>query len=73
LREHRRLDLGYNSRTEAGRLSGVQLEGFLDAATKAVPATVGFTAVQLAFFTPIALFLLWALAGTLTHHPPIVP
>ncbi len=34
---------------------------------------VGFTAVQLVFLAPIVLFLLWALAGTLTYHPPVVP
>jgi short-chain fatty acids transporter len=34
---------------------------------------VGFTAVQLAFLAPIVLFMLWALAGTLTYHPPLVP
>jgi short-chain fatty acids transporter len=34
---------------------------------------VGFTAIQLVFHTPIVLFLLWALAGTLTYHPPVIP
>ena len=34
---------------------------------------VGFTALQLAFHLPIVLFLLWALAGTLTYTPPVIP
>ncbi len=34
---------------------------------------VGFTAVQLVVHAPIVLVLLWALAGTLTYHPPVVP
>jgi short-chain fatty acids transporter len=34
---------------------------------------VGFTALQLAFHLPIVLFLLWALAGTLTYAPPVIP
>jgi len=34
---------------------------------------VGFTAIQLVFHAPIVLFLLWALAGTLTYHPPVIP
>jgi len=34
---------------------------------------VGFTVVQLVFHAPIVLFLLWALAGTLAYHPPVVP
>jgi short-chain fatty acids transporter len=34
---------------------------------------VGFTALQLVFHAPIVLFLLWALAGTLTYAPPVIP
>jgi short-chain fatty acids transporter len=34
---------------------------------------VGFTAVQLVFHAPIVLFLLWALAGTLSYRPPLMP
>jgi short-chain fatty acids transporter len=34
---------------------------------------VGFTALQLVFHLPIVLFLLWALAGTLTYAPPVMP
>lgn len=34
---------------------------------------VGFTALQLVFHLPIVLFLLWALAGTLTYAPPAMP
>ncbi|MEZ0211719.1 MAG: short-chain fatty acid transporter [Xanthobacteraceae bacterium] len=34
---------------------------------------VGFTFLQLAVHLPLVLFLLWALAGTLTYVPPIVP
>ncbi|MGA2638506.1 TIGR00366 family protein [Methylocella sp.] len=34
---------------------------------------VGFTALQLVFHLPIVLFLLWALGGTLTYAPPVIP
>jgi short-chain fatty acids transporter len=34
---------------------------------------VGFTALQLVFHLPIVLFLLWALASTLTYAPPVIP
>ncbi len=34
---------------------------------------VGFTSLQLVFHLPIVLFLLWALAGTLTFTPPVIP
>jgi len=34
---------------------------------------VGFTFLQLCVHLPLVLFLLWALAGTLTYHPPVVP
>ncbi len=34
---------------------------------------VGFTAIQLVFLAPVVLFMLFALAGTLTYHPPVVP
>lgn len=34
---------------------------------------VGFTFVQLLVHAPVVIFLLWALAGTLTYHPPIMP
>jgi hypothetical protein len=29
--------------------------------------------VQLVFLAPIVLFMLFALAGTLAFHPPVVP
>jgi short-chain fatty acids transporter len=34
---------------------------------------VGFTFLQLLLHLPIVLFLLWALAYTLTYHPPVLP
>jgi short-chain fatty acids transporter len=34
---------------------------------------VGFTFLQLLVHAPVVLFLLWALAGTLTYMPPVVP
>jgi short-chain fatty acids transporter len=34
---------------------------------------VGFTMVQLVVHAPIVFFLLWALAGTLTYQPPVIP
>ncbi len=34
---------------------------------------VGFTFLQLLTHFPIVLFLLWALAGTLTYVPPVIP
>jgi short-chain fatty acids transporter len=34
---------------------------------------VGFTFLQLLVHLPVVLFLLWALAATLTYHPPVVP
>lgn len=34
---------------------------------------VGFTFAQFITHTPVVLFLLWALAGTLQYHPPIIP
>jgi short-chain fatty acids transporter len=34
---------------------------------------VGFTFIQLIVHVPVAIFLLWALAGTLTYHPPVMP
>ena len=34
---------------------------------------VGFTFAQFLTHTPIVLFLLWALAGTLAYHPPLLP
>jgi len=34
---------------------------------------VGFTFAQFATHTPVVLFLLWVLAGTLNYHPPIIP
>jgi short-chain fatty acids transporter len=34
---------------------------------------VGFTALQLIFHLPIVLLMLWAFAGTLEYHPPVVP
>jgi short-chain fatty acids transporter len=34
---------------------------------------VGFTFLQLMTHLPVVLFLLWALAGTLTYTPPVIP
>jgi len=34
---------------------------------------VGFTFLQLLVHLPVVLFLLWALAYTLTYHPPVMP
>ena len=34
---------------------------------------VGFTFLQCVVHTPVVLFLLWLLAGTLTYMPPMVP
>jgi short-chain fatty acids transporter len=34
---------------------------------------VGFTFLQLLVHAPVVLLLLWALAGTLTYVPPVVP
>ncbi len=34
---------------------------------------VGFTFTQLVVHLPLVLFMLWALAGTLTYHPPVMP
>lgn len=34
---------------------------------------VGFTFIQLIVHLPLVLFMLWALAGTLTYHPPVMP
>jgi len=34
---------------------------------------VGFTFLQLVTHLPVVLFLLWALAGTLTYMPPVMP
>jgi short-chain fatty acids transporter len=34
---------------------------------------VGFTFLQLLTHVPVVLFLLWALAGTLTYTPPVMP
>ncbi|WP_241299703.1 short-chain fatty acid transporter [Burkholderia stabilis] len=34
---------------------------------------VGFTFTQLVVHLPLVIFMLWALAGTLAYHPPIIP
>jgi short-chain fatty acids transporter len=34
---------------------------------------VGFSFLQLLVHLPVVLFLLWALAFTLTYHPPVIP
>ncbi|MDR7036878.1 short-chain fatty acids transporter [Methylobacterium sp. BE186] len=34
---------------------------------------VGFSFLQLLIHLPVVLFLLWALAFTLTYHPPVIP
>ena len=34
---------------------------------------VGFSFVQLVFHVPLVLILLWALGGTLTYIPPVMP
>ncbi|MBU9413527.1 short-chain fatty acid transporter [Burkholderia multivorans] len=34
---------------------------------------VGFTFIQLVVHLPLVIFMLWALAGTLTYHPPVMP
>ncbi|WP_176115506.1 short-chain fatty acid transporter [Burkholderia cepacia] len=34
---------------------------------------VGFTFTQLAVHLPLVIFMLWALAGTLAYHPPVMP
>ena len=34
---------------------------------------VGFSFLQLLVHLPLVLFLLWALAFTLTYHPPVMP
>ena len=34
---------------------------------------VGFTFMQFLVHTPVVLFMLWALAGTLTYIPPVIP
>lgn len=34
---------------------------------------VGFTFIQLIVHLPLVIFMLWALAGTLTYHPPVMP
>ena len=34
---------------------------------------VGFSFLQLLIHLPVVLFLLWALAFTLTYHPPVMP
>ncbi|HEY6259150.1 MAG TPA: TIGR00366 family protein [Xanthobacteraceae bacterium] len=34
---------------------------------------VGFTFLQLVVHTPVVLFMLWLLAGTLTYMPPVIP
>jgi short-chain fatty acids transporter len=34
---------------------------------------VGFTFTQLIVHLPLVIFMLWALAGTLAYHPPIMP
>jgi short-chain fatty acids transporter len=34
---------------------------------------IGFTFAQFVTHTPVVLFLLWALAPTLTYHPPVLP
>ena len=34
---------------------------------------VGFTFMQFLIHTPVVLFLLWLLAGTLTYVPPVIP
>jgi short-chain fatty acids transporter len=33
---------------------------------------VGFTFIQLIVHLPLVIFMLWALAGTLTYHPPVM-
>lgn len=34
---------------------------------------VGFTFTQLAVHLPLVIFMLWALASTLSYHPPVMP
>jgi short-chain fatty acids transporter len=34
---------------------------------------IGFSFLQLLIHLPVVLFLLWALAFTLTYHPPVMP
>ena len=34
---------------------------------------VGYTFLQFVVHVPVVLFLLWALAGTLTYMPPVHP
>jgi short-chain fatty acids transporter len=34
---------------------------------------VGFTFIQLLVHFPLVIFMLWALACTLSYHPPVVP